>query len=88
MLTFLYLASKEGIQVDSYDDEAVGVMTKNARGVLWVSTVTLYPVITYSGERLPAPKVEERLHYEAHEQCFIANSIKTHVAVGNPRPEP
>src|SRR5882672_2468895 len=29
MLTFLYVAAKQGFQVDSYDDEAVAAMTKN-----------------------------------------------------------
>src|SRR5580693_7527379 len=73
MLTFLYLASKQGFQVDSYHDEAIGHMTKNNRGVLWVSSVTLHPRITYSGEKLPTPANEEYLHHLAHEQCFIAN---------------
>src|SRR6187397_2767712 len=41
MLTFLYLASKQGFQIDSYEDEAVGMMTKNENGVPWVSLVTL-----------------------------------------------
>src|SRR5271156_5369724 len=43
MLAYLYLAYREGFQVDSYRDEAVGVMTKNAQGVLWVSSATLHP---------------------------------------------
>jgi organic hydroperoxide reductase OsmC/OhrA len=82
MLTYLYLASQQGFQVDSYRDEAVGVMTKNEKGVPWVSSVTLHPQIAYSGEKLPTPADEEHLHHLAHEQCFIANSIKTSVTVG------
>ena len=82
MLTFLYLASKQGFQVDSYEDEAVGVTTKNEKGVPWVSLVTLNPKIAYGGEKRPTPEDEERLHHLAHEQCFIANSIKTEVVVG------
>jgi organic hydroperoxide reductase OsmC/OhrA len=81
MLTFLHLASRAGFQVDSYHDEAVGRMAKNERGVPWVSAVTLRPKIIYSGERSPAPEDQERLHHQAHEQCFIANSIKTEVTV-------
>jgi organic hydroperoxide reductase OsmC/OhrA len=83
MLTFLHLASRGGFQVDSYVDEAVGVMTKNDRGVPWVSSVTLQPQIAYSGDKLPTPADEERLHHLAHEQCFIANSVKTEVIVGS-----
>lgn len=86
MLTFLYYAYREGFQVDGYDDEAVGVMTKNEKGVPWVSTVTLRPRIAYSGERRPSAADEERLHHLAHENCFIANSIKTQVTVSAPAP--
>ncbi len=82
MLTYLYLAYQQGFQVDSYQDEAIGQMTKNERGVLWVSSVVLHPQIAYSGEQLPTPADEKRLHHMAHEQCFIANSIKTEVTVG------
>jgi organic hydroperoxide reductase OsmC/OhrA len=85
MLTFLHLASKEGFQVDAYSDEAVGVMTRNENGVPWVSSITLNVRIDYSGSRLPTPQDEESLHHHAHEQCFIANSIKTRVQVQSVR---
>jgi organic hydroperoxide reductase OsmC/OhrA len=81
MLTYLHLASRQGFQVDSYRDSALGEMSKNDQGIPWVSAVTLNPRIVYSGDRLPAPADEERLHHLAHEQCFIANSIKTQVHV-------
>ncbi len=45
MLTYLYLACQQGFQVDRYHDEAVGVMTKNEKGIPWVSVVTLHPKI-------------------------------------------
>ena len=81
MLAFLYVASRQGFQVDSYVDEAVGVVSKNERGVPWVSAVTLHPKIIYGGGKLPTPDDEKRLHHAAHEQCFIANSVKTQVTV-------
>lgn len=81
MLTYLYLACQQGFRVDSYRDEAVGVMTKNQNGVRWVSSVILHPQIKYGGSKLPTHSDEERLHHLAHEQCFIANSIKTEVTV-------
>jgi organic hydroperoxide reductase OsmC/OhrA len=81
MLTFLYLAGRKGFQVDSYDDEAVGVITKNERNVPWVSTVTLNPKIVYSGPKRPSRADEEHLHHDSHEQCFIANSVRTEVIV-------
>jgi organic hydroperoxide reductase OsmC/OhrA len=84
MLTFLHLASKQGFQVDSYSDDAAGVMTKNEKGVPWISSVTLHPRITYGGDRRPTAADEEALHHAAHEQCFIANSVKTTVSVRSP----
>ena len=81
MLTFLWVASKEGFIAESYEDEAVGVMTKNERGVPWVSAVTLRPRIVWSGEKLPTPSDLERLHHRAHEGCFIANSVRTRITV-------
>src|SRR6266704_6578752 len=47
MLTFLYCASREGFQVDRYEDEAIGVTNKNHSGATWVSEITLSPKITY-----------------------------------------
>src|SRR6266566_8007441 len=50
MLTFLFLASRRGIEVAGYEDDAVGIMTKNDRGIPWVSSVVLRPRISYRGE--------------------------------------
>jgi organic hydroperoxide reductase OsmC/OhrA len=84
MLTFLYLASKEGFLVDSYHDEAVGTMSGNEDRHLWISRVTLRPRLKYGGRKLPSPADESRLHHLAHEQCFIANSVKTEIVVADP----
>jgi organic hydroperoxide reductase OsmC/OhrA len=81
MLTFLYLAAKQGFVVDAYADEAVGEMTKNERGKLWVSRVTLHPAITFTGDKRPTAEQLEELHHHAHEECFIANSVKSEVVV-------
>jgi organic hydroperoxide reductase OsmC/OhrA len=82
MLTFVYLACKAGFQIDSYEDEAVGKVAKNEKGIPWVSLVQLNPKIAYSGGKLPAPEDETRLHHLAHEHCYIANSVKTEILVG------
>src|SRR5678815_2052511 len=66
MLTFLYVASRKGFEISAYEDEAVGVMTKNERGIPWVSSVTLHPRITYSGDRKPTAEEETRMHHDAH----------------------
>jgi len=81
MLTYLYLAYRQGFQIDTYRDEAVGTIAKNENGIPWINTVILKPQISYSGDKLPTREDETILHHQAHEQCFIANSIKTQVTV-------
>jgi organic hydroperoxide reductase OsmC/OhrA len=79
MLWFLSLAAKEKFRVDRYEDEAEGVMEKNAEGKMAVTRVTLRPRVAFSGEKLPTAHDLERLHHKAHEECFIASSVKTDV---------
>jgi organic hydroperoxide reductase OsmC/OhrA len=81
MLTFLWLAAKKRFVVDSYEDRALGVMTKNDKGRLFVSTVTLDPQIVFSGDRRPTPEQIVELHHLSHQECFIANSVLTEVLV-------
>lgn len=83
MLTFLHLARLAGFHVQSYEDAAVGEMTKNERGVPWISTVTLNPRIVYGGEKRPSAEELAQLHHKAHEQCFIAQSVKTDVKIND-----
>jgi organic hydroperoxide reductase OsmC/OhrA len=81
MLTFLYVAMRQGFVVERYEDDAVGVMRKNERGAIWVSAVTLNPRIVYGGDKRPTAEEVDRLHHDAHEQCFIANSVKTEIRI-------
>jgi organic hydroperoxide reductase OsmC/OhrA len=85
MLTFVNLAQRAGFVVESYEDEAIGNMTKNERRLNWVSTVTLRPRVVYGGDKVPTSEEEAKLHHDAHDHCFIANSVKTDVQV-KPRP--
>jgi len=79
MLTFLWIAGRRGFVVDSYRDEAVGVLNKDADGKLAMTSVTLHPAVAFAGGRVPAIKEHEAMHHEAHDQCFIARSVKTPV---------
>ena len=81
MLTFLSIAAKKRFVVDSYVDRAVGVMTKNEKGKLFVSRITLDPVIEFSGEKRPTPEQIADMHHLAHNECFIANSVLTEIVV-------
>ena len=80
MLWFLSIAAKRGLVVDRYRDEAIGVMANNAEGRLAMTEVTLRPSVMFGGERQPAPADIEAMHHEAHEECFIASSVKTKVS--------
>jgi organic hydroperoxide reductase OsmC/OhrA len=79
MLWFLSLAAKQGFVVESYHDEASGVMAKNAEGKLAMTQVTLRPHLVFAGENRPSRAQHEAMHHGAHEQCFIASSVKTDV---------
>ncbi|MFK4823783.1 OsmC family protein [Paenochrobactrum sp. BZR 588] len=79
MLTFLGVAAAKRIVVESYTDKAVGIMEK-IDGKILVSRVELKPLITYDGDK-PSAELEAQLHHLAHEQCFIANSVKTDIQV-------
>ena len=79
MLWFLTMAVKRKFCVDRYFDAASGVMEKNAEGKMAMTVVTLRPEVTFSGENLPTREQIEDMHHRAHEECFIANSVKTDV---------
>jgi organic hydroperoxide reductase OsmC/OhrA len=78
MMTFLYLAAKRGLVVNRYEDAAEGELTKNESGRFWLSRVTLRPRIDWDGA-LPDATTRDELHHLAHEECFIANSVRTEV---------
>ena len=81
MLWFLSLAAKRGFVVESYTDEASGVMDKTPEGKLAITRITLRPRIEFAGDRSPSAQELEALHHSAHDQCFIANSLKSEVVV-------
>ena len=80
MLWFLALAQQAGLDVASYDDEAEGEMGRIAPGRMALTRIALRPRIAFAG-RSPETDELERLHREAHERCFIANSLRTEVVV-------
>ena len=81
MLTFLAVASKKRYVVDSYEDEAVGIMENNEDGVLVVARAILHPRVTFSGAKVPSAEDLKALHESAHKHCIVANSVKTKVEI-------
>jgi organic hydroperoxide reductase OsmC/OhrA len=76
MLSFLAIAAKKKVIVDSYQDDAVGFL-ENENGKLWMTRVILRPKVNWDAE----PSLLAQIHHLAHEACFIANSVKTVVTV-------
>jgi organic hydroperoxide reductase OsmC/OhrA len=81
MLWFLDFAARHGFVVDSYTDAAQGQMEKNAEGKEVVTSVTLRPTIVFSGTKVPSDSTLDQLHHEAHENCYLANSVLTKIHV-------
>ena len=84
MLWFLFFAAKGGFVVDSYVDDAAGVIEKNAAGKLAMTRITLRPNVVWSGAKVPTADELEKLHHASHDACFIANSLHTDVVVEPP----
>ena len=81
MLFFLSIAAQRNFIIDEYIDQAIGVLGKNSAGKLSMTQVTLRPKIIFSGDILPTAKQIETIHHQSHEQCFIANSVKTKIVI-------
>lgn len=81
MLFFLSIAAEQGIQVDEYIDRPTGTMSRIAKGKHAISRVVLRPSATYATDTAPSPELEESLHHQAHEQCFIANSVSAEIVI-------
>ena len=87
MLFFLALAAKAGFRVDTYVDDAVGVLGKTERGRTFMERITLRPKVTFSGETKPDQAAIDELHHTAHEHCFIANSLRSEIVIDPPVPQ-
>lgn len=76
LLSFLAVAARAGLDVVDYTDDATAVMDLAADPPR-LTSIDLHPVVTVAGD----PESAERLLAEAHEQCYIANSLRTPVTL-------
>ena len=81
MLYFLFFAAKKGFVVDRYEDQAFGVLEKNDAGKMFMKTITLRPQVAFSGDKTPSTDEMNALHHSAHEECFIATSLKSEILI-------
>ena len=81
MLFFLDYAKQAKFLVESYEDQAEGLMEKGADGRVRMTRVTLRPLIRFGGERRPSEAEVEAIHHKAHDACYIANSVTSEIVV-------
>ncbi len=81
MLFFLALAGKRGFVVDSYRDQAEGQLARDSSRRQAMTRVTLRPVVVFAADKAPDREAMDALHHQAHELCFIANSVKTEIVI-------
>ena len=80
MLTFLAICARKGLVIDRYVDSAVGYLEKNQASRLAVTHIELSPEIEFA-ENAPSEAELKELHEKAHQQCFIANSVRTKISL-------
>lgn len=80
MLWFLDLARHAGLDVASYRDPASGELGRIDEQKFAVTRIALRPDIAFVG-RQPTAQELAALHRQAHERCFIANSIKAEIVI-------
>ncbi len=81
MLFFLSIAAKKRFVINSYIDDATGVMERDNEGKQSMTLVTLKPNIDFIGNKTPSLEQINKMHHLAHKQCFIANSVKTKIVI-------
>jgi organic hydroperoxide reductase OsmC/OhrA len=81
MLTFLAICARKRITVDAYEDDASGHLEKGEHGKWWMGHVTLRPRVRFAPGVAVNKATLDEIHHHAHEDCFIANSVKTEIGV-------
>jgi len=81
MLTFLAICARKRLTVETYEDDAIGYLEKGENGKLWIARVALQPRIQFAPQAAVDAKLLGEIHHLSHEECFIANSVKTDVSV-------
>lgn len=81
MLTFLAIAAKRRLVVQSYTDEPVGLLAANEAGRLAMTRVELRPRVAFAPGSTVDGEALAKLHAKAHENCFIANSVACEVTI-------
>ena len=79
MLTFLAFCSLQKLTLESYTDKAVGFLEKGESGKPILARVELHPETVFAEGVEVSPEKLAELHHKAHQECFLANSVKTEI---------
>ncbi|MEM1299856.1 MAG: OsmC family protein [Pseudomonadota bacterium] len=77
MMWFLDYARQAGHVVRRYHDRAEGKMLMQD-GRVWIPRVSLNIRVDWDGTP-PDDAAHDALHHQAHEACFVANSVRTEI---------
>lgn len=80
MQTFLAIASKQGYNIASYEDKALGKLYKDANGKMSMREINLFPEVQFEGLQ-PNEATLQKLKNLACKNCFISNSVSSQVNV-------
>jgi len=81
MLWFLSITAAQGFVVESYDDEPLGRMHEVRPKREAVTEVVLRPKVVFDPAHAPSSAQLAALHHQAHDHCFLANSVKTEIRI-------
>lgn len=84
MLTFLALAAKKRLVVESYDVQSTAYVSLNEQGKTFVDTIKIKPEVVFSKDSDVSREQLEKMHHKAHSHCFIANSLLSEVVMEIP----
>lgn len=81
MLTFLAVASKQGLIIDRYRDRAIAHLGRNEQGRMAVIRIELHPEVGFApGQAIDISGYRD-LHERAHKACFVANALRSAVQI-------
>lgn len=80
MLWFLHIAHQNHFFVQKYGDEVQGVMGQ-LEGTLGLESIFLNPLVRFWPTSKPDLTTYQRLHQEAHSNCFLAKSIRCQIKI-------
>ncbi len=81
MLFFLSIAASSNYIIETYEDLALGIMSKNESGQMVMADIILNPKIIFSRQNIPSAEQITKLHDSAHKKCYLANSVKSTIKV-------